>query len=157
MEHTCWEELVKRKSYCNWGEVAMQKSRSIGSKVCVWMWLIKVYKCRRSAIYNLALTSLADTAWLQTWKSRKKLPKQTKRNKILKISCWRSSASSSHSSIGCDASSGPKAQYAFPSPPDLAPAHSPSAACPIEFHMPKTVSIHAPQFRSEINFSPKFL
>ena len=115
----------------------MQKSRSIGSKACVWMWLIKVYKCRRSAIYNLALTSIVDTARLQTWKSRKKLPKQTKRNKILKITCWRSSASSSHSSIGCDASSGPKAQYTLSSRPNPAPAHSLWAVYPIDWHVPK--------------------
>jgi hypothetical protein len=38
------------------GKVDALKDKCFG-----WMWLIKIYKWRRSAIYSLTLTSLADT------------------------------------------------------------------------------------------------
>ena len=46
-------------------------------KVMVWMWLIKVYKCRRSAIYRLNLVPIADVARFDLKYKKTNLPKQT--------------------------------------------------------------------------------
>ena len=43
----------------------------------VWMWLIKVYKCRRSAIYRLNLEPIADVARFDLKYKKTNLPKQT--------------------------------------------------------------------------------
>ena len=42
-----------------------RKVDAIDSKVFGWMWLIKVYKYQRSAIYRLNLYPVTDTARLQ--------------------------------------------------------------------------------------------
>ena len=55
----------KREIQCNQGEVAVLKGKGTECKGFVWMWLIKVYRCRRSAIYSLNLDPSADTARLQ--------------------------------------------------------------------------------------------
>ena len=80
MEHTCWEELVKRKSTATWAKSPCEKIDAYECKVCVWMWLIKVYRWRRSAIYSLNLDPVADTARLHLVNKKNKLPKQTKQN-----------------------------------------------------------------------------
>ena len=42
-------------------------------KVMVWMWLIKVYKCQRLAIYSLNLDPSANTARLHLVNQENKL------------------------------------------------------------------------------------
>jgi hypothetical protein len=62
MEHTCREELVKRKSTATRAKPPYGIVDAIECKGLYWMWLIKVYKCRGLAIYSLNLNPGADTA-----------------------------------------------------------------------------------------------
>jgi len=62
MEHTYWEELVKRKSTATRAKSPYGIVGAFECKGLYWLWLINVYNCRRSATCSLNLNPDANMA-----------------------------------------------------------------------------------------------